>query len=101
MRWAQQKGLFSKVPVPGAAVLYGTLADAHHIGIVESVDTNTYPARGSVVTIEGNTSAGKADRNGGGIFRKRPNLNATNFAVVGYILPAASGKLAACAQIKR
>lgn len=101
MRWAQQRGLFSKTPVPGAAILYGTLADAHHVGIVESVNLTTYPERGSVVTIEGNTSSGKADRNGGGVYRKKPNLNAANFAVVGYVLPAAGGKLAACAQTRK
>lgn len=77
MRWAKRNGLYSTKPVPGAAVLYGTPSDAHHIGIVETVVGN------KITTIEGNTSGGGFNRNGVGVFRKRPNPK----KVLGYVLP--------------
>ena len=77
MAWGKKNGLFSKKPAIGAAVLYGTSADAHHIGIVQSIDG------GKVKTIEGNTSGGGFNRNGVGVFKKVPNLS----KIVGYVLP--------------
>jgi hypothetical protein len=77
MAWAKRNGLFSRTPVVGAAVLYGSSADAHHIGIVESIINN------KIRTIEGNTSGGGFNRNGVGVFRKTANIN----KVVGFVLP--------------
>lgn len=67
MNWAKQKGYWSKVPKVGAAILYGSNADAHHIGIVAGVTGD-----GGVITIEGNTSGGGFNRNGCGVFQKVP-----------------------------
>jgi hypothetical protein len=58
-------------------MLYGTPADAHHIGIVETV------SGGKITTIEGNTSGGGFNRNGVGVFRKTPNAA----KAVGFVLP--------------
>jgi hypothetical protein len=75
--WAKKNGLWSTTPAIGAAILYGTPADAHHIGIVESVDGNI------VKTIEGNTSGGGFSRNGVGVFKKKT----TTAKALGYVLP--------------
>jgi hypothetical protein len=77
MNWAKKNGLFSKTPVVGAAMLYGTPSDSHHIGIVETVNG------GKITTIEGNTSGGGFNRNGVGVFRKTPNPT----RAVGFVLP--------------
>lgn len=77
MSWGKKNGLFSTKPAIGAAILYGTSADAHHIGIVQSIEG------GKVKTIEGNTSGGGFSRNGVGVFKKTPNLT----RIVGYVLP--------------
>lgn len=77
MVWAKKNGLFSSEPAIGAAVLYGSSADAHHIGIVESIQGDR------VKTIEGNTSGGGFNRNGVGVFRKSANIK----KVVGFVLP--------------
>ena len=77
MSWAKRNGLFSSTPAIGAAILYGSSADAHHIGIVEAINGNR------VTTIEGNTSGGGFSRNGVGVFRKSARIaNA-----VGFVLP--------------
>ena len=78
MSWAKKNNLFSTTPVVGAAVLYGTSSDAHHIGIVEKIED------GKIITIEGNTSGGGFNRNGVGVFRKTPNKK----GIVGYVLPS-------------
>lgn len=78
MSWAKKNKLFSTTPVVGAAVLYGSSSDAHHIGIVESIDGNR------VNTIEGNTSGGGFNRNGVGVFRKSANIK----KVIGFVLPS-------------
>lgn len=75
--WAKKNGYWSQAPVLGAAVLYGTPAHAHHIGIVSSVLPN-----GSITTIEGNTSGGGFNRNGCGCFSKSPKKG-----IVGYVIP--------------
>jgi len=67
MNWGKQKGYWSTKPKVGAAVLYGSASDAHHIGIVAAVT-----ATGGIVTIEGNTSGGGFNRNGCGVFQKVP-----------------------------
>ena len=67
MNWGKQKGYWSTKPKIGSAVLYGTNADAHHIGIVAGVT-----ATGGIITIEGNTSGGGFNRNGCGVFQKVP-----------------------------
>lgn len=76
--WAKKKGLWSREPAIGAAILYGSEADAHHIGIVESFD-----AKGNITTIEGNTSGGGFSRNGVGVFRKRT----TKAKALGFVIP--------------
>jgi hypothetical protein len=76
--WAKKKGLWSREPAIGAAILYGSEADAHHIGIVESFD-----AKGNITTIEGNTSGGGFNRNGVGVFRKRT----TKAKALGFVIP--------------
>ena len=81
--WAKARGKFTSTPCQGAAILYGSTSDAHHIGIVESIN-----ADGTVTTIEGNTSGGSNfNRNGGGVFRKRPKSG-----VLGYIIPTKNGQ---------
>lgn len=78
MSWGKKNKLFSTSPVIGAAILYGSSSDAHHIGIVEKIDN------GIITTIEGNTSGGGFNRNGVGVFRKTPNKK----TIVGYVLPS-------------
>jgi hypothetical protein len=78
MSWAKKNNLFSTTPVVGAAILYGSSSDAHHIGIVEKIEN------GIITTIEGNTSGGGFNRNGVGVFRKTPNKK----TIVGYVLPS-------------
>jgi len=76
MDWGKQKGYWSSKPKIGAAVLYGSPADAHHIGIVAGV-TDT----GGIITIEGNTGGGAFSRNGCGVFQKVPRK------YLGFVLP--------------
>lgn len=76
LNWARDNGYFSQQPKIGAAVLYGSLSDAHHIGIVSSVLPN-----GKIITIEGNTSGGGFNRNGVGVFTKSPK----NY--IGFVIP--------------
>jgi hypothetical protein len=76
MTWAKNNGKWSTKPKIGAAVLYGSASDAHHIGIVAGVT----PA-GIVTTIEGNTSGGGFSRNGCGVFQKVPKK------YLGFVLP--------------
>lgn len=76
--WAKKNNLFSTTPVVGAAILYGSSSDAHHIGIVEKIEN------GIITTIEGNTSGGGFNRNGVGVFRKTPNKK----GIIGYVLPS-------------
>ena len=77
VNWAKKNGYWSAKPVVGAAVLYGTTAHAHHIGVVSSVLPD-----GRITTIEGNTSGGGFDRNGCGCFSKSPKKG-----IVGYVIP--------------
>ena len=76
-KWAKANGYWSKTPVIGAAVLYGTEAHAHHIGIVSGILPD-----GRITTIEGNTSGGGFNRNGCGCFSKTPTKG-----IVGYVIP--------------
>jgi len=76
LNWAKSNGYFSQQPKIGAAVLYGSDTDAHHIGIVSTVLPN-----GSIITIEGNTSGGGFDRNGVGVFTKSPKK------YIGFVIP--------------
>ncbi len=77
MSWAKKNNLFSTTPVVGAAILYGSSSDAHHIGIVEKIEN------GIITTIEGNTSGGGFNRNGVGVFRKRT----TTAKALGFVIP--------------
>ena len=76
MSWGKSKGYWSTTPKVGAAVLYGSSSDAHHIGIVSAVLPN-----GSITTIEGNTSGGGFSRNGCGVFQKVPKK------YLGFVIP--------------
>jgi hypothetical protein len=76
MSWGKQNGYWSTTPKVGAAVLYGSSSDAHHIGIVAAVTKS-----GGIITIEGNTSGGGFSRNGCGAFRKVPKK------YLGFVLP--------------
>jgi len=76
MNWGKQNGYWSTTPKVGAAVLYGSASDAHHIGIVAAVTKS-----GGIITIEGNTSGGGFNRNGCGAFRKVPKK------YLGFVLP--------------
>ena len=76
MNWGKQNGYWSTTPKVGAAVLYGSTSDAHHIGIVAAVTKS-----GGIITIEGNTSGGGFNRNGCGAFRKVPKK------YLGFVLP--------------
>ena len=76
MSWGKSKGYWSSEPKIGAAVLYGSSSDAHHIGIVAAV-TET----GGVITIEGNTGGGGFSRNGCGVFQKVPKK------YLGFVIP--------------
>ena len=76
MSWGKQKGYWSSTPKIGAAVLYGSTSDAHHIGIVAAITPT-----GGVITIEGNTGGGGFSRNGCGVFQKVPKK------YLGFVLP--------------
>lgn len=78
--WFQKQGRWSKTPSVGALVFFsfgGKRID--HVAIVVKVNSD-----GSIVTIEGNTSAGAAgsQRDGGGVYRRIRKSN-----IVGYGLP--------------
>ena len=76
MSWGKQKGYWSSTPKIGAAVLYGSTSDAHHIGIVAAITPT-----GGVITIEGNTGGGGFSRNGCGVFQKVPKR------YLGFVVP--------------
>ena len=78
MSWGKRNGYWSSTPKVGAAVLFGSVSDAHHIGIVASILPN-----GGIITIEGNTSGGGFDRNGCGVFQKKPRK------YLGFVIPPA------------
>jgi putative chitinase len=62
-QWAKGLGLYSDAPEVGGLIIYGPEGKEHHIGLVASVGD-------TLGTIEGNTSNGSFDRNGGGCFAK-------------------------------
>lgn len=66
-RWAKSRRIFNYTPAVGALVLYDWDNDgsADHIGIVESYGP------GYVIAIEGNTSNGGSQSNGGYVLRKK------------------------------
>ena len=76
MSWGKSNGYWSTEPKIGAAILYGSTSDAHHIGIVAGVTPS-----GGVITIEGNTGGGGFSRNGCGVFQKVPKK------YLGFVLP--------------
>lgn len=79
MAWAKKSGRWSETPSYGAAVLYGTDADAHHIGVIVRLE----PA---LFSLEGNTSIGGFDRNGIVVALKLVDTK----RVVGYVTPTAA-----------
>lgn len=82
--WFQKRGQWGTKPRVGALALFDFPNDGvnriSHIGIVEAVNTD-----GTVVCIEGNTSAGTSgsQRDGGGVHRRTRKVG-----VVGYAYPA-------------
>lgn len=80
MQWAKHTNRWSDQPVIGAAVLYGTPADASHIGVV--VRTNPL-----VLSVEGNTALMGYSREGVAVDLKLVALD----RVVGYAYPASIG----------
>lgn len=82
--WYRQRGQWSNVPRPGSLVLFDFPGDSvnriSHVGIVEAVNRD-----GSIVSLEGNTSAGTAgsQRDGGGVYRRTRRVG-----IVGYGHPA-------------
>jgi peptidoglycan hydrolase-like protein with peptidoglycan-binding domain len=67
VNWFKNKGWWHKTPQVGDVVFYDWGGDgvANHVGIVEKVNSD-----GSIVAIEGNTSDGVGDSNGGEVCRK-------------------------------
>ena len=80
MNWAKKNGQWSSTPVVGAAVVYhfGRKAGADHIGLVVHIDP-----KGTITTIEGNTSARGQNSNGGGVFQKI----ASHKTILGFVIP--------------
>lgn len=78
-RWAAERNLLYKVPKVGSIVLYDwnpkTGDGADHIGVVESIFD------GGIIAIEGNTSDGGSQDNGGKVLRKRRY----NSDIMGYV----------------
>ncbi len=74
-------GLWTSIPHPGDVAFFDfpdSKDRIQHVGIVESTD----PVRGTVTSIEGNTSAGNhgSQDNGGGVYRRtRPLAHAAGF----------------------
>lgn len=76
LSWATRCGYLSSRPVEGAAVLYGVRGDASHCGVVVRLT----PLR---LTVEGNTSLSRYDRNGYVVTLKRLEDD----RVLGYVHP--------------
>jgi hypothetical protein len=79
--WAKKNGKWSQTPVVGAAVVYhfGRKAGADHIGLVAAIDE-----KGTITTIEGNTSKKGLNSNGGGVFQKI----ASHKTILGFVIPS-------------
>lgn len=86
--WFERNKAWGTTPSPGAIVFFGMPGSTdriNHVGIVETV-----PGDGSIITIEGNTTAPGAvgsDRSGGAVARKRRMLNDPVRRVVGFGYP--------------
>lgn len=86
-QWFKDRRQWGSVPRPGAVVFFDFPGDGvnriSHVGIVEAVNRD-----GSIVTIEGNTSAGTggSQRDGGGVYRRTRRTG-----IVGYGYPAYTG----------
>lgn len=76
MEWAKKTKRWSKEPVEGAAVVYGAITDANHIGVVVRVNP-------LLLSVEGNTSLGGFSRNGVAVDLKQVDTS----RVVGYVYP--------------
>lgn len=78
--WAKERGQWFMTPKEGAFVLYGTEADASHIGIVVRV-------KPYVLSIEGNAAFGGHSRNGEAVVLRRVDLA----KVLGFVHPQPKG----------
>jgi hypothetical protein len=74
--WARATGRWREAPIIGAAVVYGTPADANHIGVV----VRTTPL---LLSVEGNTSLAGFSRNGLAVDLKQVSAE----RVLGYVHP--------------
>lgn len=85
MRYYKAKGRFSKTPMPGDQIFFGSSeSNVAHTGIVYKVDSSR------VYTIEGNTSStAGVVANGGGVFKKSYTRNYNR--IVGYGHPYYDG----------
>ena len=85
MRYYKAKGRFSKTPMPGDQIFFGSSeSNVAHTGIVYKVDSSY------VYTIEGNTSStAGVVANGGGVFKKSYARNYNR--IVGYGHPYYDG----------
>jgi surface antigen len=86
--WFERAGAWGRVPSVGAVVFFQMpgVARINHVGIVEAV-----PGDGSIVTIEGNTTAPGmpgSDRAGGTVARRKRILADSVRRVVGFGYPA-------------
>jgi hypothetical protein len=76
MAWAKETRRWSSAPVVGAAVLYGSVTDALHMGVV----IRTAPV---LLSVEGNTAIDKYSREGKVVDLKKIET----WRVVGYVHP--------------
>jgi hypothetical protein len=76
--WAKREGLWKSTALEGCLVIYGTPADAHHVGII--VRVSPY-----LISIEGNTAFSGFTTNGEAVLVKKVDTT----RVLGYIHPRA------------
>lgn len=82
--WAFKTRRFSHVPVPGAAVLYGTSTHAEHITVLARVVPDpTAPGGHRLIDIGGNTSLSQYSRDGFIVAEKGVALD----RLIGYVHP--------------
>lgn len=102
-QWFRDRRQWGSAPRPGAVVFFDFPGDGvnriSHVGIVEAVN-----ADGSIVTIEGNTSAGTggSQRDGGGVFRRTRRTGIVGYGYPGYTgAPAGAAPAASSALTRR
>ena len=95
-QWFRDRGRFGGAPRPGAVVFFDFPGDGvnriSHVGIVEAVNRD-----GSIVTIEGNTTAGVggSQRDGGGVWRRTRKVGIVGYGYPDYLGTAPAAPSAA------